>query len=987
MEFAPDKRHRLLAYLAYHGAWMSRERLADLFWPTTSSRTARRNLRGLLLRTRALPWSDGLEAGRHALRWQVATDVVAFETHAAEGRLAEAIAWHEGPLLMGLDSFDPDGFGTWLEFERAHRAQRRRSLVLRHAAVLEEAGRGRAAMEVLARALDDPLDEEVLQRYMRCAVDVGDMGAALRAFDAFERSLERELGLEPSAATRQLASAIRDGEAETLRRSGAFDHRGTRAGRPTSRDRAPSAVAPVWIGRQHELGAIAALLERPECRMLTIVGPGGVGKSRLALELVSRYAPDAGGAPVVVGLGDAASASDVSTRVAAALHVELHGDVDRLEQLALRIDHTRTLLMLDDVDGAIEAVATLTPLLESCPNLQIVLTSRQRVDVPEAWHVPLHGMAFPSKPPRDVSDALAFDAVRLFVERAERARPSFALRASDLPWVQAICRSLDGFPLGLELAATWVRVMSCERIAREIGASLDFLATAPAPGLERHESLRSTFEHSWRLLRAHERTALADLSVFRGGFTADAAASVAAASLTVLVALVDKSLLACDGDDRYRFHPLVYAYAREKAAAMPERWDAMRDRHASFYLQALRRPLGHGATVPDGPTPSADENVRSAWRHLARRGSAEAIAASIEPLVAYVERRACFQDGLDLLEHVPDDLTGEGVERRRVRIALRVAKAVLLRRLGRHAEAERCARAGLAADRYASGDGWARVKAHETLGFTASFDARVGDAARHWSAALAAAQRYGLDAYALELGGLLGWAEAVTDRHEAAERRARTLLDALAAGTEPASTVSCLTHVGSIYLATAKPRLAERVFRRALDAARSRMETRSVAHLTFALGEAAFELGDFERAATLCDEATLLAEQQGEPLTVSWALALAGRAAGAAGDVERSERRLGEAAERAWRIRNAPAAVTAAVYLAETRWRNGDAAAAGEIVRTVGWHPALAPSLRPVVERLRAALGEVDEAPDEAARADDPPLTVEAIVEHVFARV
>lgn len=604
MAFGTDKRYALLGFLAYAGEWVGRDRLAFLFWPDVTSSTSRSRLRQLLRRVRALDWVTGLESERTRVRWVVETDVASFETALEENDWQRAFDLYEGPLLDGITRDDVPEFAAWLDYERATLHDRWRSVLFEQAGRLGEDEGHRPVIPLLAALLrTDEFDEEALRAYMTASFHAGQRLRALETYRGFEVHLRDELGLEPALATQRLAQSIRRPGANPpppmLR--GPLDAAG-----PLS----SAAPASAFVGRDEELRSVAASLSRPGCRMLTLVGLGGVGKSRIALEMCHAWHDPAH----FVRLDGLANPASIPAAITDVVGCTPRGGEDPVAQLVSHIGRQRMLLVLDDYEQLTEGADLVSKMLRACPSLSVLVTSRERLGVPEEWVYEVPGLSFPALD-APLERAGAYDAVRLFTARAEQVREGYRLSAGDLPHVLRICRLVQGLPLGLELAAAWMRSATAEAIADEIAANVDFLRRRNSA--ERHESIRAVFENSWRMLTREEQQVLATLSVFRGGFTRDAARTVAHASTPVLSALVDKSLLQLLPSGRYERHPLLYQYVSEKHQAYEDR-EASHRRHARHFLvvaENIGAKLRTTRDVGDLDVLEADhENLRKALR-------------------------------------------------------------------------------------------------------------------------------------------------------------------------------------------------------------------------------------------------------------------------------------------------------------------------------------------------------------------------------------
>jgi predicted ATPase/class 3 adenylate cyclase/tetratricopeptide (TPR) repeat protein len=340
-----------------------------------------------------------------------------------------------------------------------------------------------------------------------------------------------------------------------------------------------------FVGRREELDEIDRRLEEPDCRLLTLVGPGGIGKTRLALEAAARRLDRYAHGVHFVPLAPVSAPDFLAPAVADALQFPIdaaHSGFSAQDQLIDYLSERSTLLVLDNFEHLVEGAGLITALIERAPSVEILTTSRERLNVQSEWVLDVEGLAVSGN-----GNGRADGAVRLFVERARQVDPGFELTDEEHAHVARICRLVGGMPLGIELAAAWVSVLPPAEIADEIERTIGFLETSMRDVPERHRSLRAAFDHSWRLLSDEQRSCFEQLSVFRGSFTREAAGDVAGASLGLLSGLVSKSLVRRLDLGRYELHELLRQYAVERLGEEGDSVTEVRERHARYYVGRL----------------------------------------------------------------------------------------------------------------------------------------------------------------------------------------------------------------------------------------------------------------------------------------------------------------------------------------------------------------------------------------------------------------
>lgn len=644
--FVSSKAPALLIYLAVTGHAHEREALAGLLWGDKPQQRARANLRKVLsnLRQTVGPGLviQGQRVGLQAGAYRV-------DVHQVEAALAgddppqlrEAVELYQGDFLAGFVVEQAQAFEEWLLAER----ERLRRLALlglhRLAAIYTERGEYAAAIYYTSRLLAlEPWQEEAHRRLMLLLARSGQHTAALAQFESCRRLLAEELGVEPLPETWQLyrrLTAIHNPPPHNL----------------------PPPMTP-FVGRERELAQLAQRLEQPTCRLLTLVGLGGIGKTRLALQAAADNLAAFKDGAFWVPLAEIGTARQVAPAIAKALGCPLSGPADPAQQVAHYLAGRELLLLLDNLEHLLtpaeidQVDALLLRLLTSAPGLKLLVTSRQPLRLKEEWVLEVEGLTLP--PQVETAEPLAASAVTLFEQQAQRVQATFKVTPANQAEVIRLCRLLEGMPLALELAAVWTPLLTCAEITAEIERDLSFLRAAARNRPDRQRSLRAVFESSWERLAPAEQAVLAKLAVFSGAFQREAAIAVSGASLPALLTLAGQSLLRRDAGGRYDMHELLRQYAAEKLAADPASLAETEARHSRYYLGLLAAqatPLQRDSLKAIG---EAWENLQTAWQRALLHGDFELIGQASPSLFLFCDTTSRFQAGETLLQAALDRL-------------------------------------------------------------------------------------------------------------------------------------------------------------------------------------------------------------------------------------------------------------------------------------------------------------------------------------------
>ena len=642
----------LLAYLAVEGA-KDRHHLAELFWPEASRPL--NSLRVALAQVRsAAPGClvDGpMVANAPTLTTRATCDAVELLKALDRGEAARAAALYEGPFLAGFYLKEMSAeLEDWVYATRQHLAHRVQLRSVEEAERLAAGGAFAEAGRLAARAHAYTADAEpdLLLRLHRLLVAGHHDRAAETA------ALGRELGVVLDDDTDAARAAL------------------TGPARTTVSTTLPAPLTPL-VGRDLEVVTLGNLLATGT-RLVSIVGVGGVGKSRLALEVAAAAARDATFEDGVhlVELGPLTDHRLVLDAVAAA--VGAPEGAGARERLDAAFDGRRVLLVLDDFEHVIEAATELPPLLRRHPGLAVLVTSRRPLDLTgeQVFRHEALSLPGPGSP-----DPEASDAVRLFRTLAKRADVAFEVDASNVRRVVAVCEAVHGLPLGIELAAGALTRSRLEDVAEALAREPRSLTSTKRDTAPRHGSLRATIEHSWSLLSGAEDRVLVRLAVFRGGFTRAAAAEVAGATLATLGSLTAKALLREQAPGRYDAHPLVRDHARELLEADPDRHRETLRAHAEHHARwacSAEEPLKGGEQAAWLERLDEDlGNLRLALSTLleaAARGDGEAARLALSASGALWQfwlRRGRFAEGRRWCEAAVEVAPEEGMETERAK--------------------------------------------------------------------------------------------------------------------------------------------------------------------------------------------------------------------------------------------------------------------------------------------------------------------------------
>ncbi|MDX1417671.1 MAG: BTAD domain-containing putative transcriptional regulator, partial [Candidatus Promineifilaceae bacterium] len=586
IEVKPRKAFALLIFLAVTAETLTRDFLATLLWPASDQRRARRALRNRLSELKQTLGGSWIEAGRETigLRSGCWLDTAEFQRlsaaeHADPERLLEAVDLYRDDFLAGFTLPDCPAYDEWQYFQSESLRGDLAAALDRLVETLSDRGDYETAVPHARRRLAlDPLHEPACRQLMRLYARAGQQSAALRQYDLCRQALAEELGVEPQEETMDLYDQIQ---------TGSF----VRQVRP--RHNLPVQTT-TFIGREVELAAIERLLlDEEEYRLLTLVGPGGTGKTRLALAAAAEAHDHFPDGVYFVSLATANDAAQVPKVIAETFGIIEKPHEPLAETLQEYFRHQQMLLILDNFEHVLDAASLVNALLQVAPHLTILTSSREalRLSGEQEYQVPPLALPEPGQI-EALPDLLEVESIALFVNRTRASSSNFELTAENAGAVAGICRRLDGLPLAIELAAARIKLFTPRQLLQRLQNRLGLLVAGPRDLPDRQRTLRDTIDWSYHLLEEMEKQLFARLAVFSGGCTVEAVEVICdfepvGDPLSALGSLLDKSLLyqrvGPAGEPRFYMLETIGEYARERLKQREEE-EPLRRRHAEYYV-------------------------------------------------------------------------------------------------------------------------------------------------------------------------------------------------------------------------------------------------------------------------------------------------------------------------------------------------------------------------------------------------------------------
>lgn len=754
------------------------------------------------------------------------------------------------------------------------------------------------------------------------------------------------------------------------------------------------------VGRTNELRQLDQLLRDPTCRLLTIVGAGGSGKTRLAIETARRTSALFEDCTYFVSLVSVNTPALIASTIATAIGLSLQGAGDLSHQLVDYLHNKRMLLVLDNLehlleppsqsDGAIDMqgdLLWLAELVTQAVQLKLVATSREPLCLPGEWLFDLQGLPVPALEADAAEADIAarkleqVSSVELFIQAARRADAHFMLAPVDWAAVARICRLVDGLPLAIELAASWVRTLTCTEIAAEIERSLDFLAT-PARGVpERHRSMTAVFDHSWRLLGDQERMVLRRLSVLRGSFSREAAQEIAGARLPVLSTLVTKSLVRHTGQGRYELHELVRQYLAARLRNEPQEEFATQERHCTYFLHWLHqrgewlRSDRQSSALADFTTDA--DNIRAAWNWAVHQRRTDLVKTATVDLVDFYDWLSWFQEAEQVFAQAVQQIEGPASaatphtdhEAADLLGYLLLGYGAFACRVGQYTRAQQELARSLEL-LHPVDDPPALMRANYWLTMVTNHLGEY-DGAQQWGeAGLALAEQAADHNMMARILNLLGFAALFQGHYAQAEERfARSLALARQLGNQNL-TILLLTNLSWALRLQKKYDQAQLLLQESIRLALAIGERRLLAFGQAAMGRLAFELGDYPAAQDWFSQSLQILRMIHETWGISGVLNDQGHTTLALGDVEGARQTFDELLRLAIEAGLPPRVLDALVGLAHLQLLAGEEQAALESLTRVIHHDRVQRETKERAERLLAQLA-TRLAPEQMAQMQD----------------
>ena len=630
VNFISRKALALVIYLAINPGNRSREELADLLWSDQSQERATGNLRVVLSDIRKKV-GDYLSINRHTVSLLTNKDISvdvhqlldAIETH----NLDAAISLYKGDFLESFYLRGASGFENWQVLEREKIRLELIDGLSETIHQIMKVGRPKEAIKYLVNLTTmEPLLESAHRQLMQAYFDNGDITLALKQFEVCKQILSEELSVTPAEETLNLYAHI-------------ARNRSLETNNETVFHNLPIFTTP-FIGQEEKNRELVSIISKPDVRHLSLVGPGGYGKSRLAIHLAKQMISQFPDGTFWIPLQSLDKSSELPIAIADAIGFIHQSKKDFKDELLNYLSSRQTLLILDNFEHLISGARLVSEILTTSQSVKIITTTRQKLNLHGETTYFMRGMDYPigEELTSNVTKAKKFDAVQLFIKSARRSKPSFNPTKEDIETIARVCKLVDGMPLAIELAAGWVPVLSSREIEKEVRKGFDFLEGKVLDIEKRHQSLQAVAEGSWQMLTDAERSVFKRLSIFKGPFSRKAAENIAGAKIHDLLSLSNKSFLQKDSEGLLRVHEWLRQFGESELIKNKEEFSRVVELFSDYYLTYLSDSWWEAWSGECHRLRLEWKNISEAMLITARRGEFQLLRKGLVPFffVSYV---------------------------------------------------------------------------------------------------------------------------------------------------------------------------------------------------------------------------------------------------------------------------------------------------------------------------------------------------------------